>query len=298
MILTNIELTNSLTLCSVLISSVTMISLFLKLSGYKGLLTWLQKTTPRMAQWVRHVAICSLLLLELAFSIAILVFGSGRSSLPIAAALLLFLMSLAAWLLFRKSGGCPCFGTMPYAKKFNSMSVCAFVLCAVLLLYLTSSLLQDATFYCVVLVAMVVAAFSFGRAMILSVFIGSSCNIDIVDELVASEIVGVTEDTVLLLFFLKKRCPACVILIAYVQKISAVFYDKVKFILVIDGFSINETVKLAEAYVVPDSNNVLKARAKIFSSPTLVAMRGKVQKKYVGLNACSQGISDLIYSTL
>lgn len=296
--LTNMELNNCLTLCSVLISSATMISLILKLSGYNGLLVWMNKTVPRMALWLRHVAICSVLFSELAFSIVILVFGSSRNSLPIAAALLLFLISLASWLLFRKSGGCPCLGTMPYAKEFSNLSVFTFVLCAVLLLYLTAPLLRDVTYYCVVLVAIVIASFSFGRALILSAFIGSSCNIEIVDELTVNEIEGITEDTTLLLFFLKVRCKACVTLIAYIQRISAVFSDEVKFVVVIDGFAIDETIKLGEAYVVPDSKNVLKARAKHLSSPTLVAMRGKVQKKYVGLQACSQGISDLIYSTL
>lgn len=298
--LTDAELANSLTLSSVLICSMAVISLILKLSGYGGLLTWLQRFAPWMTLWIRHFTICSVLLLEFAFSIVIIAFGSSHSGLPLAAALLLFIASLATWPLFKNLGGCPCFGTMSYTMRISSLAVHTFVLCLVILLYIAAPLLKYATSYCVVSMAMVIIAFGFGRKLALSMFLGSPCSIEIVDKLVTDEIVGVAavEDAALLLIFLKKRCPACVTLMAYVHRLSAAFSDKVRFVLIIDGLSINETVRFAEAYVVPDIGNVLRTRAKISSAPTLVTVRGRVQKKYVGLNACSQGISDLIYSTL
>jgi hypothetical protein len=160
-----------------------------------------------------------------------------------------------------------------------------------------SSVLDKAMVLCAVIASMVVCAFIFGRIIILNIFKGSACNIDLIDELEAGGVEGAAEGA-LLVFFLKKRCSSCIALLTCIKKISLVFSNDVKFVIIIDGFAIDETVKFGDSYVVPDAKGLIRSRAKISSVPTVIAVRGKDQIKYVGLNACSQGMLDLIYSTL
>lgn len=281
------------TLSSSLTGSIILISLILKVMDYQIIAAWLTKTMTTLPDSVPKALLIIWMLFEFLLSALITWKGPTNESLVIYILAFFVTSSIVAWFFFKKKGGCPCFGTASLSGEINSLKVFGLLSITLFILYVSASPLEANASYCLIITISSTFMFFWGRHVILTPNSGKIVQYPIERTLDEH---GIKASKSILLFFIKKRCPSCIKIMQYVEKISKVFCSEIIFILIIDEFHIEEAAKLGEAIVLPDNNGHLKKACKIKAMPSLISLHSGIQSKYSGLNACNLGMSKVLCS--
>jgi hypothetical protein len=276
------------------IVAVIFISIELKAYDYKSVKGWLLKHVKWAPAKLLDGMFCVWLVSELCLASWILWAGFANRWLPVVLSTLLLIVSLLVTVVFKKSGGCPCFGTTSMVKEFNGFKICFSAFIFTIISSVFAPLMQAGTIFCLVLALLLSLVFLFGRHLAMEQSTGARSSYGLLKILASYNLGIATDNTVFFFFFLRKNCHGCIVLLKYVEKISMVFSENIKYVVVIDGFSADDVAKFGGAYVVPDKGDALKSEARVSSTPTLVAIHGNSQRKYVGLGACNAGLSNII----
>jgi hypothetical protein len=289
-----ISFSNSAVLSAAVVASVVFISFGLKIYDYSDVTTWLQKRTNLASTKLVSRLFFIWMVVELCVALGVIIEGSVDESTSLISAIFLLITSISSLLMLDEAGGCPCFGSVSITSRFSNLKICGSAVFLVLALFIYAPLSQLRIVFCSILAMLLSGLFLLGRSFGMKHFSGVKCNHDLFSALAGYDINIHGDETTVLIFFLKKKCKSCMVLMRYVEKISCVFLDKIRFVLIIDGFDIDEVAKFGGAYVIPGKGGEMRSKADVNSFPALIAIHGDNQKKYVGLNACNTGISTAI----
>jgi hypothetical protein len=280
-------------LSAALLGAIVLISLSLKVMDYKIVFAWVVKRLTAMPRWLSISLLFMWMAVEALLSLLILWKGVISVGMVFYALAFFIISSVAVWVFFGRAGGCPCFGAASIGGVVDSLKVFSLLAMAIFLLHAIAILLEINVIFCLMLALFFTVMFFWGRHVILAMYAGKVVRYSIEGILRSYD---VDSSRNVLLFFIKKGCPACVALMKYIERISKIFCNNVYFILIIDEFHIDEAAKLGEAIVMPDNEGLLKKACNIKMMPSLISLRDGGQKKYSGLNACNVGISDILCS--